>query len=213
MASGKTWAWLAGIVSVLCALTLSFAVGGAPSWTGDATVVVLVAAGVIILFPYVRGHRRPTRTRFAGGPEVSRDTATAHDSQVLSEIVDILTPKDIEWLRGETFDSQWRSARIVPFRALLDRARRANAFELYHSGIDAAVLTLLEAVAAFLALYEEATDTEHLTAGDIWREVRGAATVEHSPSEKAAFERRCARLRKRAADTVEAYDRLGTLGG
>jgi hypothetical protein len=211
MASGKTWGWLAGIASVLCALMLSVAVGGAPSWTGDATVVVFVAIAGVILLPYALGRRRPGRQHSVGTRTVLTKVTTAHDAKVLVEILAVLKPRDLEWLQSETFRSQWQTARLVPFRTLLDRARRHPDLELYDTRLDAALFVVLENLAAFLALHDDVTISDPIIAGNVWREVKGATTAARSTAENSAFEKRCRRLRASADKMLSAYDRLEAL--
>ena len=208
MAEGKTWVGLTGLASLLCGLVLAVAVGGAPPWTGKATVLVFVAALALLALPSLRDRKAQREVRSPVGRSAATSTTISHDSGVLLEIFAILKSRDIEWIRNESFAVQWRNNRVTPFRDMVSRGDIEAPMDgqLYE-----AVRTMYDAVVAFLELYDELTVPDPLIPGDTWREVRGVDAAAHSAASQAAFEKRCRRLRAKAQDAVRGYERLYTL--
>ena len=66
-------------------------------------------------------------------------------------MLEILHPRDIEWLRNKTFAIQWRSSRITPFQDILGRSDIDAPLDgqLYE-----ATRTMIDAVEGFLEVYD-----------------------------------------------------------
>ena len=208
MDKGKTWVGLTGLASLLCALVLAAAVGGAPPWTGKLTLVVFVAAIAVLAFPSVRERRSKRGVHGSAPRSAATGEVMAHDSDVVNEMLGILHPRDIEWMRNESFAIQWRSSRIAPFRDIVGRSDIDAPLDghLYE-----ATRTMVAAVEAFLEVYDELTVPDPLVPGDTWREVRGVEAAAAGAEGQSTFEKRCRKLRTKAQEAVRAYERLVTL--
>jgi hypothetical protein len=205
---GKTWVGLTGLASLLCALVLAVAVGGAPPWTGKVTLIVFVAAIAVLAVPSLRERRSQREVRTPVRQSATTGSAVAHDSEVVIEMLGTLHSRDIEWMRNESFAIQWRSSRITPFRDIVGRSDIDAPLDgqLYE-----ATRTMIDAVEGFLELYDELTVPDPLVPGDTWREVRGAAAAADGGAGQSTFEKRCRKLRAKAQVAVRAYERLVNL--
>lgn len=206
MVRGKTWAGVAGLASVLCGLMVAAAVGGAPPWAGEATVGVLVAAAVFVLATGAWERRRTRQPHSPTHLALSLDAVRAHDLKIVSEVLAIVKPNDVKWIRKETFVVPWRGARVTPFRVLADTDKRLDL--PLDADVGATVRAMVDAVEAFLRLYDATTSPDSLIFAGDWQEVHGAQRAERGGIDREAFDKRCEQLRTKAHAVALAYDRL-----
>lgn len=90
-----------------------------------------------------------------------------HDQQILAEIIQLIRPADITWLRDETFSLPWRGARIEPFRELVEGEHRV--LLPFDPDFDDAVHTLMDTTRLLLECYDLNTFPEELVRAHEWR--------------------------------------------
>lgn len=202
----KTWPVTAAVASVVCGFLIAAAVGGAPPWAGEATIFLLVGATAMALASGAKTRRRHRKAYSPARLAISRKAMMTHDARVVSEVFKIVTPRDIDWVRNETFVVPWQGSRITPLRTLSGSANRLGL--PLDAEIDATLQTTIAAVSAFVELYDVTTSPDPMLLGGEWQEVSRPQIAEDGDAALEAFDRSCEMLRASARAVARAYDQL-----
>ena len=194
---------LAVVASIVCGGLVAAALGGA-TWVGKAGVVliVIVAVGLAGSGLVDRRRRRPEQPEVVEAVRPPAPEEVAHDTGIVTHVIGLIGPRDVRWLRDETFEVPWRGARIVPFERFAEEA----VFLPHDPDLDTAVRVLVERTKDLVAYYDVNTFPEALVQAQEWREMRPDATAELTAAELAVLDERRAELRARAVGVARAFD-------
>jgi hypothetical protein len=194
---------LAAVASIVCGGLVAAALGGA-AWAGKVGVVLVgVVAALLVGSALVeRGCRRPSHQPESVEPTRAPPEQLAHDADIVAQIIGLIGPLDVSWLRAETFEMPWREARIVPFRRLDEE----GVFLPYNSDLDLAVRTLVERTTNLLEYYDVHTFPEVLVRAPEWRDMGSNPNGEITADERAALDELRREIRALAVDVADAFD-------
>ncbi len=194
----------AAVGAVACGILIaSLPEGRVSRWAQIALLVALLvglAATIVGLLS-----RRRSWPEQREEPIPADPVQMENDRAIANRFGELVSEREMEWLRIETFDGPWRDDRVARLRWLVLFAGTNQG--VFDTELAAVVNELTEAARAFLRIYDANTMPDPLTRGAIWRIIGwpGADGEPYVLAEEDLLDIR-ARLKEAATAVCARYD-------
>jgi len=194
--------------AVACGTATATVLGGTSPWGMSLTVIML--AGALAATAVARLMRQPTESPIKKARlERQQLEQERFDHDLVARVHELVTEREIDWLRHEDFDGAWRDTPVSSLRNL--KRSDALASARFADDLGEAVARLAGAINGFLDYYELNTRPDDLLTGTDWREVGPSTTAGERPDGLQPPNRVQEHLVERAAAVTRAYDSLPSL--
>ncbi len=191
--------------AVACGTAIAIGLGGM-SPVGVAPAVTTLA--IALVATVVSRSKRPSRGSRLDSAKVAEQQLQRQrfDHDLVARVRELVSERDIVWLRREDFDGAWRDNPVSSLRHLnrVDAVGSAP----YAAELREAMARLVAANNRFLDYYEQNTRPDLLIAGSDWREIDLNAADGRGEGHEQSASTVQEHLVERAGAVTRAYDSL-----